>query len=266
MPNERNQRGTLQNMIKLHLILNLVLLACVISVQTRDIAEVEDAQEESGYVDEDSGKIKVVVLDTGLDLKDPRFEGYLCKNGHKDFTGYGIEDVKGHGTHVAGLIQKHAGPSGYCFIIVKYYHTDGRFYVPAFKYAFSLKADIINLSGTGPDYYPWEKELIAMNDKTLLVVAAGNNGMDLDVHETYPASYALPNMRIVGNLGLDYNKAYTSNYGSIVTDWYVGINIISYAINYDTLAIMSGTSMSTAIASGEIVKEKLNEKYFATHN
>ena len=46
----------------------------------------------------------VAVLDTGIDATHPSFEGLITANNYVDFTGTGLEDNVGHGTHCAGII------------------------------------------------------------------------------------------------------------------------------------------------------------------
>ena len=65
--------------------------------------------------------LRVAIVDTGLDLSDERFSEHLCPEGHKDFSASGIKDTVGHGTFIAGLIQKYAGKGNYCFLVYKYY-------------------------------------------------------------------------------------------------------------------------------------------------
>jgi subtilisin family serine protease len=45
--------------------------------------------------------VGIAVLDTGLDLQHPDFAGRVA--GTADFTGEGVIDLNGHGTHVAGI-------------------------------------------------------------------------------------------------------------------------------------------------------------------
>ncbi|MBW2341024.1 MAG: S8 family serine peptidase [Deltaproteobacteria bacterium] len=46
--------------------------------------------------------VKVAVLDTGVDLDHPDLKTAII--GTRDFTGDGVEDKNGHGTHCAGVI------------------------------------------------------------------------------------------------------------------------------------------------------------------
>src|SRR5438034_325581 len=93
----------------------------------------------------------VVILDTGLNLEDPRFKSILCKFGHKDFTGKGMEDKIGHGTHVLGSIMRNAPKTGWCAVIVKNFYKPGEEDInfaaqeKAIKYLLNLKPDYVNL-------------------------------------------------------------------------------------------------------------------------
>jgi subtilisin family serine protease len=149
----------------------------------------------------DAKTIRVAVIDTGFDFKStwpnlgfaynrslglsvPR----LCKEGHKDFTDTSIQDVHGHGTHIAGLIAKYAKGSDYCLIILKYYHSTAssvnltKMSIDAFRYAVSLKVDIINYSGGGIDPSFEEGVVIkdALDKGIVIVAAAGNNHTRID--------------------------------------------------------------------------------------
>ena len=67
-------------------------------------------------------QIKIAIIDTGLDLSDPRFAGHICNKGHRNFIldNDNTEDNNGHGTHIAGLIRSNAGEGNYCFLIYKF--------------------------------------------------------------------------------------------------------------------------------------------------
>ncbi len=206
--------------------------------------------------------IKVAVVDTGLDLSDPRVSSHLCKSGHKDFTGEGIRDTIGHGTFVTGLIVQYAKNSNYCLLIYKIYAKNGdgmealeRESV-AFKEAIKNGASIINFSGGGPVENLKEYLTIKDNPDTIFVVAAGNNGKDLDLMENafYPASYFRQNEIVVGGVNRDNNRVYSSNYGSQVKVTELGEDVLSITPDGRT-ARESGTSFSTAIHTGKLIRE-----------
>lgn len=205
--------------------------------------------------------IKVAVLDTGLDLNDSRFKDHLCKLGHKNFvTNQGIEDSNGHGTFIVGLIQKYAGNANYCMVIYKYYQdgapdiVNGYREVKAIKAAIDEGVDIVNLSGGGPGFDEDEALLIRDNPKVLFVVAAGNEGANIDIsgHGFYPASLPYNNIVAVGGVDSYGNRASVSNYGKRVKAKELGQDVESTLPNGQT-GVLSGTSMSCAIHTGKIV-------------
>lgn len=202
------------------------------------------------------GQTKLAVIDTGLDLNDPRFKSVLCKSGHKDFTGSGIKDTVEHGTHVTGLIKQYAKNADYCILIYKFYQPDelnAAREILAIKEAIKAKVDIINISGGGEEYSKEEYELIKNNPKVLFVVAAGNNGENLDIENNkyYPASHKLPNILAIGGLNEDGTRGSYSNYGTFVI-WERGTDVLSTIPN-GRMGIKSGSSMATAIKTGKIL-------------
>lgn len=204
--------------------------------------------------------IRVAILDTGLDLKDPRFKNILCPTGHKDFTGLGFYDHHGHGTHVAGLIKKYAHDSNYCIIILKYtdVNVDSEIAFSSALQALTelnkIKADIVNFSGGGTISSATEFSIIK-NSKQKFIVAAGNDGRSLDTgkYHYYPASYNLPNITIVGSLNSDKEKSDSSNYGDKVV-WEIGEDVLSTLPNGEE-GYKSGTSMACAIRTGKTIYE-----------
>lgn len=208
---------------------------------------------------------RIAVIDTGLDLSDPRFKDSLCATGHKDLTGSGMKDTNGHGTHIAGLIRNTAGPGNYCLIIVKYYienvpeseHVKRS--VQAVEYAASLGAEYVNYSGGGGNFEEREYLAIKEHPKTLFIVAAGNEGHNLAEHPYYPASYNSENIIAVGNLTAELTRAKSSNYGSKVNAWEVGENRLSdlpctEAHLVRCYGAKSGTSQATAVHTGNLLK------------
>lgn len=208
-------------------------------------------------------QLRIAIVDTGLDLNDPRFTDHLCENGHRNFVNNeSMDDKVGHGTFVAGLIEKYAGNSNYCILVYKFYQdsADGNVNLSresaALRAAIDNGANIINFSGGGPIFNEPEAVIIRDNPQITFVVAAGNEGKNLDIHgnEFYPASLFYKNIEVVGSVTKNGDRASTSNYSSKINNKEVGQNAISYIPN--GIGLMSGTSMATAIFSGKLVAKK----------
>lgn len=208
---------------------------------------------------------RVAVIDTGLDLDDPRFKSHLCSTGHRDFTNSTLNDAEGHGTHIVGLIQEYAKDADYCLLIYKFYQEDSgntKREVLAIKEAIKNHANVINFSGGGPGFNDEEYEIIKHNPKIIFIVAAGNEGVSLagstkDYYypASYGLSYGLSNIIAVGNLSEDNVRNPTSNYSERLV-WEIGTNVVS-TLPEDHIGIMTGTSQATAIHTGKFLRPKI---------
>jgi subtilisin family serine protease len=216
----------------------------------------------------------VAVIDTGFDFdstwKDsPISKPRLCKYGHSDFTGMGLKDAHGHGTHIAGLIGKYAGKSNYCLVIMKYYHLEQKEKIDhmqgsllAFQKAINIKVDIINFSGGGVEKSEWECKLMkqALNMGIVVVTAAGNERSDINEKPYYPA---MCDNRIIAVANVDrwgyyqpssnYTNAVLLNARELAKE--EGSGVLSLLPN-DRTNYMTGTSQAAAIKTGKIVKER----------
>jgi subtilisin family serine protease len=212
--------------------------------------------------------LKIAIVDTGLDLSDPRFDGHICPKGHKTFTSTGIADTIGHGTHIAGLIQQYAGDGPYCFLIYKYYseyapgHVNLQNESAAFQEAIRNGADIVNFSAGGPEFNEDEYLMIKNHPEVTFIVAAGNERSNLDLPENgyFPASYFLKNEIVVGALDSVGNKLPHSNWGRLVKIKEIGQDVLSlvpYSLDSTGLARKTGTSQATAIHTGKEVAKRL---------
>lgn len=227
--------------------------------------------------------IVIAVIDTGIDSKMINHNS-LCKSGHKDFTGTGLRDSHGHGTHISGIIDQYAknyifsfkeSPSkidsiraNYCQIIIKFYDPQDHSLdhisniTKSFKWAIKQKVDIINISGGGIGYSSEERAVVleALNKGIKIVAAAGNEGANIDKNKYYPAMYD-KRIFVVGNLVNSHSRniAETSNYGKSVNTWEVGTRVFSRMPN-KTFGFMTGTSQATAVKSGKLIREMLINK------
>ena len=211
--------------------------------------------------------LRVAVVDTGLNLNDHRFAGHLCIDDHKDFTDTGLTDTNGHGTFVAGLIEKYAGKGNYCFLIYKYYQSDVpgivnmKHEIEAFLEAVADGAKIVNFSGGGPEFNEDESLIIKNHPEITFVVAAGNGGKSLDVpgNEYYPASYFYKNIEVVESVNEKGERSSFSNYGKKVEYKELGEDLHSYSPN-TLFSVGSGTSFACAIHTGKLIRKMLDAK------
>ena len=144
---------------------------------------------DSGYTGEG---VRIAVLDTGLDLEHPDFAGRIADTA--DFTGEGVEDVNGHGTHVAGVAcgdgtasrGKYRGiaPASTLYV-AKVLDRHGSAYMSdvmaGIDWAVGQNVQVINLSlsgsapGDGTDALSETCDLVVERG-IVVCVAAGNSG------------------------------------------------------------------------------------------
>jgi len=188
---------------------------------------------------------RVAVIDTGIAVNDKNAP-YLCKTGHRDFTGTGLYDEEGHGTEVVNYIIDNSNTKNFCIVMFKFYDKNLptkqiiNNTVLAILEARKLNIKLINYSANGPSRSVEEEFAIRNNLDITFVVAAGNDGVNLDEHPRYPASYGYKNVITVGALNKDGSRHKVSNYGSVVLDWEQA----------------SATSFATAIKTGKIINKR----------
>ncbi|WP_300433695.1 S8 family peptidase [Christiangramia sp.] len=199
-------------------------------------------------------------------------------------TNYGNNEVSGpeadkenvkHGTHVAGIIAADRsnnigvkGVSNNARILVVRAVPDGDEYdkdiALGIRYAVDNGAKVINTSfgkyfSPNPEWVIDAIKYAAEND-VLIVNAAGNEGIDLDVKRVYPndqdpnnSTEIADNFLTVGALNYDYGAGLVadfSNYGTSNVDVFApGTKIWSTTPN-DTYEYLQGTSMAAPAVSG----------------
>ena len=236
----------------------------------------------------------MVRLNGGIDYYDGRmknhfnmdtdFRGILNDNPYDiTDTSYGNNDVDGpnpkkedalHGTHVAGIIAAQRGNgigmdgvAQNVEIMVVRAVPDGDEYdkdvALAIRYAVDNGAKVINTSfGKGYSQNPewvWDAIKYAGKKDVLIVNAAGNDGIDLDITTSYPndqngtGAEMSDNFITIGALNYKYGEemvATFSNYGATSVDLFSpGVKIWS-TTPLDTYEYLQGTSMASPNVAG----------------
>ena len=204
----------------------------------------------------------VAVIDTGVDLDHPEFQGRIT-NGY-DFVDNdnNADDGNGHGTHVAGTIggaNDGRGITGVApdasIMPIRVLGNDGYGYtsdiIAGVYWATDNGADVINLSLGGGGYSQAMADAIAYasNNGSVVVMAAGNSG---GRSPDYPAAHAVDHGIAVGAVNQQKSMAGFSNRAGTTTLDYVtapGVNIYS-SVPGGGYSSFSGTSMATPHVAG----------------
>jgi subtilisin family serine protease len=175
------------------------------------------------------------------------------------------QDGDGHGTHVSGTIAaangNGAGISGVApdakVYPLRVLDDTGDGAWSALADAFDLAGDmglrVVNASlGGAGDLDALFQPIFDAHPGTLYVVAAGNNGQDLD-HGGLFTPCQVPSANVLCVAASDQNdeRASFSNYGAASADLFApGVNIVS-TYNDGGYVAMGGTSMATPHVAGE---------------
>lgn len=233
-----------------------------------------------------NSNVIVAVIDTGVDYKHEDLAKNIWTNTGEipgdgldnDNNGF-IDDVHGydffnndgdpmddnlHGTHVAGTIgavgnngKGVVGVNWYAQIMaVKFLNKNGSGSlsdaIKAIAYARENGAWVLNNSWGGGGYYQAMADEITRVEKAhlLFVAAAGNWGLNTDLHQHFPSSYLHPNIISVASINEWDRLSYFSNYGKYSVDIAApGSNILS-TLPGNRYGRLSGTSMATPHVAG----------------
>jgi subtilisin family serine protease len=210
--------------------------------------------------EETQGKgVKVAVLDTGIDSQHPDFSDVVV--GSEDFTDSknGVADMKGHGTHVAGIIAARRGNGGVVgvapqaeLLIGKVLRDNGlgtsKMVESGIRWAIEQKADIINVSLGSLKYSKPVHDAIkeAVKKGIFVICAAGNKGPYLDT-VLYPGK--LDETVAVGAIDRKCKIWRRSSRGQQVDIVAPGHGVRS-AYPPQKTAVLNGTSMAAPFVSG----------------
>lgn len=202
--------------------------------------------------------IKVAVLDTGVDTDHPDLAAALLAT--KDFTGDGIEDANGHGTHTAGVIGARLNNFGFvgvapkCALLIGKVLADNgsgsyQWITQGIDWAVEQGANIISMSLGGPSTTTSLHRAIheALAKNVAIICAAGNDGSISRNGIGYPGRYG--SVITIAAHDRNGNRAGFSSQGGEIDFMSPGTDIWS-TYKDGGYASLSGTSMATPFAAG----------------
>ncbi len=231
--------------------------------------------------------VRVAVIDTGVDIKNPQLQHAVDAAAGKNLLPKGLKDKEtnepiargkengttdtvGHGTKAAGIIaarpMKGTGFVGLAkdakIIPVEQNDAEGdgtpNTLAQAIDYAVGQRASVINISQDttgGVDPGPPLSTSVAKAIKAgvVIVASAGNDGGNRKHKKTYPASY--PGVLAVAASDRNNERAYFSQSGDFVDVAAPGVDMVSTVPGGGHCAD-SGTSFSAPYVSGVVALVK----------
>lgn len=227
--------------------------------------------------------VLVAIVDSGIDRTHSQLKSQLYVNPKEilngidddgnglidDINGYdftsssgNLQDTTGHGTHIAGIIAashsrgevKGMAP-GARIVAYDFFgdQGDGSVFtaILGIRKAVEAGAKVINASWGGAGCSRSLKDVLdsLSAHNVLFVAASGNDGKNIDIEPSYPASFKALAQITVGAMTVDEYTARFSNYGSNVHLVAPGANIFStYPVSSYTY--LDGTSMAAPFVSG----------------
>ena len=233
----------------------------------------------------DSSTIKVSILDTGIsaiaDNSDAEHNYNLTSYSGFDYVNNdpNPEDEHGHGSHIAGLIhsithQTVPALSRIEFDIRKTHDSLGQAFLSTIVFALldalDAEADIINMSFGYENifhdslFFPLQVAIEEANYRdALVVVAAGNGGIDNDETDSIalPASFPTENILSVASLDCNDQLSAFSNWGAKRVDIATLAESIPGPDLQSGIVHLSGTSQAAAIitATAALIATRLDD-------
>ncbi|MBO5454556.1 MAG: S8 family peptidase [Clostridia bacterium] len=205
--------------------------------------------------------VKVGIIDTGIDLNHVDLKNRIKKS--VSFIDDDVNDLNGHGTHVAGVVAAEKNGVGVVGVapkcdlyIAKAFDERGVSndvsIIKSLEWMLENRVNIINMSYSSNKIDEKEKALLEECSKNgiILSAAAGNSGGHGNQDTiSYPARYE----NVIAVTAVDYKGDITdfSSVGEKAQVAAAGKNILSCYKN-NSYAVLSGTSMATPLITGAI--------------
>lgn len=200
-------------------------------------------------VENSTGTVTIAVIDTGVDLTHPWFEGRIVAPFDAVEDDHEPQDLFGHGTHIAGIIARNT-PSNVRLMPVRVFNQNGdapdSIIVKGINHAVKNGADVINMSlgGYGTTAYLDKAIDYAVSNGVMIIASAGNEAKDNSHY--YPAAF--PEVMTVGAVGRNGDLLYFSNTGDHIDVCAPGEKIVS-ALPGNSTGSKSGTSMAAPLVA-----------------
>lgn len=213
-----------------------------------------------------SDAIRVMVIDTGVDLSHPEIRSHIKENTNTD----DYIDIIGHGTAMSSLVLKDTCPEVE-LVSCRYYDPSLKDLIQrsnnCFQRALIENIQYINYSSYGKNSNEQERNILTkLSDKGVIItVSAGNDGRNLinpltkECERSYPSCYLLKNVYIVQNIDENGNLVESSNYiNHPNTRSEMGLNVPVLAPNNGTTQT-TGTSPATAKYMNRLLLQRCKE-------
>lgn len=182
---------------------------------------------------EDSGGVRIGLVDSGLAYDLPLFSGRLARTGDGTPAGYDFWDLDAwpydgdtsrgaflpirHGTAVASIVAREAPDAA--LVPYRYPRPDMTRMADLVGHALANGVKILAMPLGSRKEADWEAFSAALKDQDILaIVSAGNDGRDIDKVPVYPAALNLDNILTVTSADAFGRLAQGSNWGAASVD------------------------------------------------
>ncbi|HEX3565653.1 MAG TPA: S8 family serine peptidase [Acidimicrobiales bacterium] len=197
--------------------------------------------------------VTVAVIDSGVSPI-PQLGRSTSAQSRSFVPGESLDRDDVHGTEMAVIVHA-AAPTARLLILKALDDQEGgsqQNLATAIDYAVAHGARVINLSAAGAEKSSEVSAAIANASRhdVLVVVAAGNEGLNSDVYPSYPANYRWPTLVAVAAADRQGNLAANSNWGKrTIALGAAGVAVATFAPT-GALVHVSGSSPAAAVVSG----------------